>query len=306
MALSAETQGWLEGLRKDGGLSEEAFKQLETSLSGNAKADEYVKGSQLRQADYSRTMATVQTSQKAVEEATAKLAEREAAVTKYQAELGTWKQGADVNFRNAIKEREQAAVKAQAAIARLKSIAVANGLSEDDVLKDLDVVIPNPSLEVKQSEVDTSKFVTKEQIQQTIRESAFVDASIYDLSVRYQELTGKPLRDASQLVVEAIKANRPLSEYVAEKFKFADLEKAKSDADIQRRIDEAVTAERTKILSDAGLPNAGAGLRTDLQGSPIFAKQDNGTMKLPSETNAGGGISAAVAAFNSGKFKQGR
>lgn len=304
MALSKETQEWLEGLKKEGSLTDEAYNQLKTSLEANAKADEYVKGSQLRQADYSRVMSDVQKAQKAVEDSQAALATREAQVTKYQGDLAQWKDGADRNFQKAIQERELAANKAQAAIARLKSLAVANGLPEDEVLKDLDTVVPQKKEDVNTPQFDTSKFVTRDQIAQTVAESALIDASIHDVAAEYFELTGKPLRDASKLVQEAIVAKKPIGAYAAEKFGFAKLKEDRTNADIQKRIDDAVAAERTKILSDAGLPNAGTGLRTDLKGSPIFEKASNGSLPIPKE-DTGGGIPGAIAAFNAGKFRTG-
>ena len=300
MALSTETKTWLTELKAEGNLSDEAFKQLEASLEGSSKADAYIKGSQLRQQDYSRTMADVQKAQKAVEDSQAALATREAQVTKYQADLGEWKTGADVNFRKAIQERETAANQAQAAIARLKSLAVANGLSEDEVLKDLDVVVA-PTKKEPVADFDTSQFVKRSEIQQTVAESALIDASIHDVAADYFELTGKPLRDASKLVQEAILAKKTISVYAAEKFGFAKLRSDQSEAAIQKRIDDGVEAKLTQRLSDAGLPGAGSGLRTDIKGSPIFNNPEGGALKMPTG-EGGGGVSAAVAAFNAGKF----
>jgi hypothetical protein len=307
MALSSETQAWLEGLKKEGSLTDEAYNQLKSSLESNSKADEYVKGSQLRQADYSRTMATVQQAQKDVEAAQAALAKREQDVTKYQSDLAEWKTGADKNFQKAIQEREQAANKAAAAVARLRSLAVANGLPEDDVLKDLDTAPVNNNQNQNQNQnqngFDPSQYVKRSEIAQTVAESALVDASIHDVAAEYFELTGKPLRDASKLVQEAIQAKKPIMQYAAEKFEFDKLKQARSDADVQRRIDEAVKAKETEILSRTNLPGAGNGLRTDLHGSPILERAAAGTLKPDGE--AGGGVSAAVAAFNSGKFRPG-
>lgn len=303
MALSTETKAWLEGLKKEGNLSDEALKQLEQSLD-NGKADDYVKGSQLRQNEFSSKMASVQAAQKAVEDASAALATKESQVSAYQTELGTWKAGADKNFQKAITERESALNKANAAMARLKSLAVANGLSEEDVLKDLDVTPPAPGApKPGEAPFDTSQFVTRQNIQDTVRESALIDATIYDVAGEYQELTGKPLRGAGALVQEAIKAGKPLGEYIATKFDFAGLRTKASEGDVQRRIDEAVKAKETEILSRTNLPGASAGLRTDLKGSPIFDAQAEGVLKsAPAGTGGGGGVPGAVAAFNAGKF----
>jgi hypothetical protein len=297
MALSDQTKAWLEDLKTSGGLTDEAFNAIKATFEGNSKADEFVKGSALRQADYSRVMSEVQKAQKDVEAAGAALTLKEQQVTAYQQELGTWKAGADVNFRKAIQEREAAGNKAAAAVARLKSLAVANGLSEEDILKDLEVA-PVAEKSAEHQQFDTSEFVKRSDIQQTVRESALIDASIHDVAVRHLELTGKPLKDAAKLVSEAIAAKMTIGDYAAKKYDYAKLEGEASEAAVQRRIDEAVKARETQILSDAGLPNAGTGLRTDLKGSPLFT---DGPLKAPTG-DGGGGISAAVAAFNSGKF----
>lgn len=297
MALSDQTKAWLDDLKTNGGLTDEAFNTIKASFESNSKADEFVKGSQLRQADYSRVMQTVQQAQKDVENAAAALKIKEEQVTTYQQELGTWKAGADVNFQKAIKDRESLEKKANAAVARLKSLAVANGLSEDEVLRDLEVVVPEQ--QQQQPQFDTSEFVKRSDIQRTVQESALIDASIHDVAVRHLELTGKPLKDASKLVQEAIQAKMTIGDYAAKKYDYAKLEGEVSEAAVQRRIDEAVKARETQLLSDAGLPGAGAGLRTDLKGSPLFS--GGGPLKPPTG-DGGGGVSAAVAAFNSGKF----
>ena len=299
MALSTQTQEWLNGLKAEGSLTDEAFNAIKSSLEANSKADEYVKGSQLRQADYSRTMAEVQAAKKAVEDSAAALAIKEQQVTDYQKELGTWKAGADVNFQKAIKDRESLERKANAAVARLKSLAVAKGRAEDDVQKDLEVA-PVANNKPNDGQPDLSGYVRRDEIARTVQESALIDASIHDVAVRHLELTGKPLKDASKLVAEAIQAKMTIGAYAAKKYDYAKLEGEASEAAINKRVADAVEAERTKILSDAGLPNAGTGLRTDLKGSPLF--QGDGPLKPPTAGNEGGGVSAAVAAFNSGKF----
>ena len=300
MALSDQTKAWLEDLKTNGGLTDEAFNSIKATFEGNSKADEFVKGSALRQADYSRVMADVQKAKKDVEDAAAALATKEAQVTTYQQELGTWKAGADVNFKKAIQEREALERKANAAVARLKSLAVANGLPEEDVLKDLEVVVvPDNKNNNNNSQIDLSGYVKREDIARTVQESALIDASIHDVAVRHLELTGKPLKDAGKLVAEAINAKMTIGDYAAKKFDYAKLEADQAEAAINQRVKDAVEAERTKILSDAGLPNAGTGLRTDLKGSPLLA---GGPLKAPTAGNEGNGVSAAVAAFNQGKY----
>ena len=291
MALSNETSAWLNDLKAQGNLDDATFNALKASLEGNDKADGFVKDSVHRQADYSRAMAATQAAQE-------ELRKREAALTNYQAELGTWKEGADKTFQQAIKDREDATRKLNNTLSRLRTTAVAAGMSEEEVLKDLDA----PPVVKEKESVDTSHFVTRDQIMQTVQESALIDAAIYDIATEYHELTGAPLRDAAKLVGEAIAAKKPLSQYVAEKFNFSKLRNDRAEAGIQTRINEAVAAERAKILSDATLGNPRGTGRDDLKGSPILGTE----LKAPQPgAQPGGGISAAVAAFQQGLYKGG-
>jgi len=300
MALSVETQNWLDGLKKEGSLTDEAFNTLKTTLEG--KADEYVKGSVLRQSDYSRAMADVQ---KAKQDAEKAFNDKNEAVTKYQQELAQWKAGADTNFQKALKEREAAARKSEAAIARLRTLAVANGLDENEVLRDIDTAVITPKKEEETvPNIDTSKFLTREDATRVMAESALIDASIHDIAMDYMELTGQPLKGAATLVQEALKAGKPLTQYAEEKFKFGELRAKRGEADIQKRIDEAVAAKTAQLVSDGLIPGNLTPGRTDLKGSPILAGAKDLSHLPPVDHVPGGGVSAAVAAFQAGKFKQ--
>ena len=301
MAISQETKRWLEGLKKEGNLSDEAYAAIEASVS-NEKADGYVKGSVLRQDDYSRNMADVQKAKKDAEDAMVTLAAKEAAVTKFQGELGTWKAGAEVDYRKALADREAAERRVAAVTGRLKTTAASVGLSEEDVLRDLDMA-PVNKVDDKAGP-DMSAYVRKEDITAATTQAARLDAVIHDLSVEYQELFGKPLRNAAGLIDEALASGKTLRQFTEEKFDFGKKRQEVSDAAIQHRIDDAVAAERSRILSDpANLGKVTSG-REDLHGSPIFDRKE--TLGLPTKEtdNGGGGISAAVAAFQSGAYSQ--
>lgn len=297
MALSAETQAWLDELKKTGGITDEAYTSLKSTFEGNNKADEYLKGSVLRQSDYSRQMADIQKAKKEVEDSTNALKQREADVTKFQGELSQWKAGAETNYRKALDEHEKAERKATAAVARLRSLAMANGMDEAEVLKDIDVLPAKKEEPVKTSDIDTSKFLTREDLAKGIGESALVDAAIYDIASEYQELTGKSLRGAALLVQEAIKAGKTLQTYADEKFglpKLREEKAAKDKADYEKSIRDD---ERAKVLSEGLIPGNIAPGRGDLQGSPVLRKEG-----IP-EPGKGNGIEAATAAFQAGKYR---
>lgn len=296
MAMSPETAAWLEDLKKEGSLDDAAFNTLKATFD-NDKVSNFVKGSVLRQADYSRNMGTIQTAQQAVADAQAALATREAAVTSFQTELGTWQAGAKVNFDKAIQEREKADRVAQAAVARLKSLAAANGLAEADVLKDIEVV---PVVEKKaEQQVDTSKFVSREDIQRGVIESALGEATIADISDEVFALSGKRF-SRKEFVTDAVKSGKTLEQFAEEKFGLAKLRTDKVEADYQARLKADTDAAVTARLSEAGIPGNLAPGRQDLKGSPVLM---GGGVKMPAPgQQAGGGVPGAVAAFQGGKY----
>lgn len=305
MALSAETQKWLDDLKTTGGLTDEAFNAIKVSIEANPNADKFVKESALRQADYSRVMGEVQATRTALQQ-------KEADVTRFQGELGTWKQGAETKFNNAVSEREAAQRKADAALARLRSLALANGLDEAEVLKDLDVTPnpnpnPNPNGGQPNGGIDTSKFLTVEQLNEQVRratqESALVDASIYDIAQQHKALFGADLPSAANLVTEAIKAGKSLSAYWEEKFnvpaKRTEVAEQKVNDRVKSAVDEALAKERSEAALRGG-PHQGA---PNQPLSPVF--QPNVVKPLAADHQGGGGISAALAAHAAGRYKGG-
>jgi len=306
MAISKETEQWLTELKASGGLTDDAYNALKSSLESNSKGDEFVKGSVLRQADYSRQSAEIQAARKAVEDSQNDLKSREASVTKFQTDLANWKTGAEAKFVQALQEQELASRQAAAAMARLKAIAAANGLDEKELIAGLDVnpnpnpVNPNPI----NPGVDIEKF--KREMVDTLKTTAngivMVDATIADLAQEYTALFQKPFPGSWATVVqEAMNAGKPLREFVESTYKFSDRKNELAEADVARRIKEGVDAELAKRLSEGALGASQIG-RTDIHGSPIFSTK----LKAPDDNNGGGGVSAAVAAFQAGKHRQGR
>ncbi len=294
MAISKETQEWLDDLKKEGTLSEEVIQNLKTAVEANSKADGFLKGSVLRQSDYSRRSAEVDTAKKTVEDSQAALKQREEAVTKFQAELGTWKQGAEENYNKALKEREAAEKKASAAQARLRTLAIANGLSEEEVLKDLDVsVIPEKKIEPT---FDTSKFLTREDVEKATREATLLDAVISDLKDEHRALFGSGF-NATALVQEAIASKRGIRDLWEERFKVKDKQAEVAEGVIQKRINDAVAAKDAELRSTMQLPSP----RPNDPLSPLF--RPDGLPKPKVDDDGPGGVSAAIAAFNTGKYR---
>ena len=299
--LSAETKAWLEGLEKEGALAPEVIKGLRDAADANPKADEYLKGSVLRQSDYSRTIAEVKKAQKDLETAQAALQTKEAAVTKYQADLGTWKAGAEEAYRGALAEREKANIKATAAVSRLRSVAEAQGLSPDEILRDLDIVPAATTTTTSSSptSVDTSKFLTKEELYKAQNDAGLIDAMVYDIAAEYQELYGKPPRGLADVVKEAIASGKPLKQFCEEKWEFGKKRNEQAEASITHRIAEAVAAKEAELRSSLPLQQAP---RPGEQRSPVL---ESPSLAKAAENPESGGVSAATAAWQAGKYRQG-
>lgn len=304
---SKETANWLEGLKAEGKISDEVLATLKTATDASSDLDNYIKGSALRQGDYSRVMGEIQKAQKDVENSQRLLQEKEVATTKFQTELGEWKAGAQKNYDKALAERETAERKAAAYIAKLKNVAAASGFDPDEILKELDVVEQKP-VETAQPQFDAAKYLTIEQAQKFTAEAAYLDAMIYDIGEQHRDLFGSRLPNAKELVAEAVNSKQSIEQVWKNKYKVDDKIKERSDADVQKRIDDAVTTERNKILSERGLPNPRPDRNTDPYTShKLFS---NPALKAEAEkahhndlSASSEGVSAAVASFNEGKYK---
>lgn len=305
MALSTEVSSWLEGLQKEGALSAETIAQLRSQAESNPATAEFLKGSVLRQSDYSRRQTELDAAKKAADDALAQAAQKEADVTAFQIELGKWKGDAEPEYRRALAAQADSEGKVAAAQARLRSLGKAYGVPDAELGLEAPVddkkVIPALG-----SPMDTSQFITKDSLQKTIAESAMIDASIHDLDMEYFELTGKHLKNAAEIVGAAIQAGRPLRAFAEEKLGLPKLRTDAANADIQRRIDEGVAAGVAAKLSDPNfLPNSGS--RGDEARSPIFGRGN--ALPTPAQLDAGEaqkGVPAAMAAYTQGKYKQGR
>lgn len=296
--LTPETQSWLDGLAKEGALSPEAIASLKSAAESNPATAEYLKGSVLRQTDYSRRQTELQAAKAEADAALALAAQKDAEVTQFQVDLAKWKGDAEPEYKRALEDSAAATGRAAAAEARLKAIAKAYGVPESELGLEAPVIKkeePIPGF-------DTSKFVTRDNIKQVMSEGALIDASIHDLDMEYFELTGKHLRNAAELVGKAIAQNTNLRALVEKELDLPGLRIKASDAVVQRKIDEGIEAGIAARLSD---PNRVApGGRGDEARSPVFGRTN--PLPTPGQLDAGEGgkgVPAAIASYQAGKYK---
>lgn len=299
MALSKETEAWLSGLEKDGKLPKEVIESLRSAAGANSDTDNYIKGSALRQEDYSRNISDLKAAQKLVEDSQKALVQKEADVSRYQAELGTWKAGADQNFNKALEEREKAERKTAAAIAKVRTLAIANGLSEEDVLRDLDVTPVIPPAD-RNPQFDASKYLTREEVQKVTQEAALLDANIYDVAERHKELFGTRL-DTRALVERAIKSGVGIEALWKSENKVEEKLEQNKEAALRTKLQAEFDAKETALRSSLSLPIPRAGREADPYSShKLF--ENPALKKNAEELNNSTGVSAAIAAFNTGKY----
>lgn len=282
--MDAATKQWLDELSKAGSISVEDMNVL-TRIAGDPKADEFIKGSALRQADYSRRMQEIKTLQDS-------LTAKEADVTKFQSDLAGWQTGAKESYKVAVQERERLAQELTAAKEKLRTVATLHNIDETEWN------LPATKIEEKPVE---KIYMTKEEVEAQIRslssESAIIDAAMHDLNVKHLELFGKPLPNGVAFVSEALAANKKLSSYFDEKFKVKERQAELDEAGVQKRIADAVAANDAKLRSEMNIASPRQGDRQ----SPLFEtgfhpKQDGDGKTISA-------VAAATAAYNSGKYQ---
>lgn len=305
MAISKETEEWLAGLEKEGGIPGSLSLELRQHLS-HAKADEFVRGSVLRQADYSRNSAETQRIKAEVEAMQGALEAREAANQAWATELVQWKEGAQGNYEKALAEREKAETKAAKAIGRLKSRAAELGLNEEELIAELDMANPNPQT-TQTPPPDTSNFISRTEVQQTARDAAMLDGIVNDLADEHNDLFGTRL-NRTALIQEAFSkgGGKSLRQYWEEKYSVGAKQKENAEKVIDARIAEAVAKREAELRST--LPGQVIPREFDRQ-NPMNAHKIFSNKTIMDENaknheagNGVSGVSAAVAAFAAGKY----
>lgn len=302
MALKAETQSWLDGLLKEGSLPAETVASLRAAAESNPSTEEYIRGSVLRQSDYSKRNADLDAATKTANQAIADAAQAKADAETYKATLTDWKGSAEPEYNRALTAAAAAEGKALAATERLKAIAKAYGVPEDQIGLEAPVVVDK-----KVEGTDLSGYLKAEdfdsRLKKTVAESALIDASIHDLDMEYFTLTGKHLTNAAQLVTEAINSGQNLKAFAETKLGLPKLRQDATEKQVQERIDREVAEKVAAALSDPGRAQAGG--RGDEPRSPIFGRKEALPMPAVLDAGAGGqGVSAAIAAYNAGKHKR--
>ena len=284
--MDAATQTWLNELKASGSIPEEDMNVL-LKIAANPKADEFIKGSVLRQADYSREI------QKAKDLQT-QLASKESDVTKFQGQLASWQSGAKASYEQALRDREEIAGKLTLAQERLRTLGTTHNIDETEWA-------PVVGTKVETKPKEEPKYMTQAevdaQVRKSITESAMIDAAMHDLNVRHLELFGTPLKNGVAFVAEALRAEKTLTSYFDEKFKVAEKVNELAEKAVQKRIDDAVAVRDAALRSELNIATPRAGDRQ----SPLF--ESNFHPKQDGEGRTISAVQAAIDSYSSGKYQ---
>lgn len=185
-ATLEEIKDWLDDLVKAGSLSDDERKGLEATLGKPGVAD-HIKGSQLRQADFSRKMNEVSEQQKALDS-------EKANVAKLQQELVDWKGGSEAKYNKAIADLKAAQTRA---FQLEQGLQTEYGIDPATLLGNGTAPLANPT------QPDTSAFLTKEQFDKALDErmNGRLQSVVTDL-VSWPSAIYKMDREAKRLGIE--------------------------------------------------------------------------------------------------------
>jgi septal ring factor EnvC (AmiA/AmiB activator) len=312
--MPVDLSAWVKGI----GLSEAEEKTvLEALNKGGEKATKYIEENQLRQSDYSKKMDALTADVKKKE---TELATKIANEDKYHDSLASWDTKRKKELSDATAAREKAEAALAAARDKVTKLAADNDLPADEIAKLFEGapvstnVNQNTNQNVDTKELD-SRFVSKEMFQAEARAYGKFAALIPGLERQYFKLFGDTADPPNweALIDKAIAANgaKNIKQIFEEEYKISEKREELKNAETESRIkaarEEGATQERAKLLADNPTLSDRGGVRSgEREGSPVLAlatKQRMEAEKGKAPVASQNPVAAAVAAFNSGKYK---
>jgi len=288
-------------LQEDMGFSADESKELAPKFT--PKADAIEKG-YLRQADYSKNMNELKTSQTALADANERL----------NAEMAEWATVQATGEKVTKKMRddyEAAQLKVTQLTNRVTRLATDAGLDVTKALEGIDQTPPKKPDENQPAPVDLSGYVKRDDLGGLANMALTLPAELQSIADEHFELTGKRLD--TRTIVREIQARAttknnqksldPREIWEAE-HKIADLRSARDKKAHDDEIAAAVERGRQQAASEYATPGqAPAGKH-----APAFRVSPDGK---PHESvlhrpQPGTSTNAAVAALRSGKYRQGQ
>jgi hypothetical protein len=295
MSKAADTaRQWLADLVKSANLSEEAKKALETTL-GTPEALDYVGRSALRQADYDRLM----------NQTKADLAKKMQEIQGYESSLADWRGKTEAQV--AAVQSELAKSRAEAA--RIRQVAYSYNLTDEDLGAPVTSAVTPPGVDPPTDHSQATQMTSTNKpfsIEQVLEDSKFQElsqmftllpAEVADITAEHTALFGSQPNRMKEITNRALQERRPLREVWAETYevdeKRQELEKAKIEAEIARRVEEERVKMRSELVSGTPLPRPGGA------GSYVLSHRSELTPSDSTVTSRQESVNAAVQHWNS-------
>jgi hypothetical protein len=272
----------LKELNADGVLSAEELTALQGTLSKPQVLKKIEEGT-LRQSDYSRKMGELQ--------------QKERETVALQTSLKEWKATADKQIEASnltAKQKEQRLAQIEASV---KAKASEYGLDIAEIIPPESTTGTTPSATTETT--PNPRYVPREDWEKAQAEMArnypLLPAMLQDLSVRHRKLFGTDLEDTTSLVRKAMESQKRVEDVWEETFEVTKKRQEIQEADVTRRIAEAVAAKENQLRSELQLPAP----RPEAGHSPVLT-----VIKPQEQQKQSGGVAAAVTAYNEGKYRQ--
>jgi hypothetical protein len=307
---------WVEGLKLP-----EAEKAAVVAAIGKGgdEALKYIEGNQLRQDEFSRKLNDLQADiQKKEDDLKRKVAVEDS----YHNSLATWDTKRKTELAEAKTARETSERVLAAAREKVAKLATDFDIPADQVsglFEGAPVVTrqdPPPNTHVDPKEFE-GRFVSKETFQAEARAYAKFAALIPSLERQHFKLFGEAAESPNweKLIEDTVAASgaKTLKQIYEDQYKVNEKREELRNAEVTAKVEtarrEGAEAERAKMLAD-NPTLAGQGVRSgEREGSPVLAlaktqaaKAAEGKAPVTAPVNP---VAAAVAAFNSGKYKTG-
>lgn len=301
MAFTAtELQEWVKGL----GLPEDKAKVVLESF-GAPEVLTKVGESVLARQDYSRNMDRLKAEEDRLKADFAKkVADEEKKTLDYSTSVGNWKKEKEAVLNEATRKREEAEARLSAVQGKIKEIAPTYAIPEDQLSSILTPITKEPERREDPPRREDGTYISKEEFNKTVTSYAKLPAIITVLEREHMKLFGAnaEMPDWIGMVDEG----KPLRQAWEDKYKVADRRAAIAKEQHDREIAEAEKrgeeAARSKFLSEN--PTSGVVRRDSDVGSPVLTTVKRQNQEREGFKDPARGVSAAVAAFTEGKYRE--
>lgn len=310
--MDFELNAWLDEL----GISDPEERRTAAALFGATERVNKLKGSVLRQADYSKAMNTLKDQEAAI---TRMRSEAEAEIEAERGTLTTWRATAEGRLTDAEKRARDAEDQLHRVRQEMRTLQSDYGIEDDRLsfLKPSDGTgngagdgKRQPNTDARRSLADDDEFKTfREEVGGSLVGSARLSSVLFDLNNEHVKLFGQPLPQAQALVDEVLEKSAKgqkvnIRDVWESKYKVPEKRAELAQADIDRRVQEGIDAGVRERLEREALGQSGT---RDTARSPILGKfgpKEPTTQDNRPRHNGMTGADAARAAVRSGKYSE--